>query len=119
MKKTFLIAGAVLLLPALALAQELSLGLEIIGSTGLGTADPKIAIINLIRVLMGFLGIIAVAIILLGGFKWMTAQGDDKKIEAAKKLITAGLTGLVIVLAAFLIANFVISTIGTQIQGAA
>lgn len=117
MKKTLLIAGAVLLLPALALAQELSLGLEIIGSTGLGTADPKIAIINLIRVLMGFLGIIAVAIILLGGFKWMTAQGDDTKIKAAKKLITAGLTGLVIVLAAFLIANFVISTIGTQIQG--
>lgn len=119
MKKTLLIAGW-LLLPAMALAQDatLSLGLEIVGSTGLGTADPKIAIINLIRVLMGFLGIIAVAIILLGGFKWMTAAGDDTKIKAAKKLITAGLTGLVIVLAAFLIANFVISTIGGQIQGA-
>ena len=116
MKKTLLIASW-LLLPGLALAQELSLGLEIVGSTGLGTADPKIAIINLIRFLMGFLGIIAVAIILLGGFKWMTAQGADDKVKAAKKLITAGLTGLVIVLAAFLIANFVISTVGTQIQG--
>ncbi len=114
MKKTLLIASW-LLLPSLALAQDLSLGLEIVGSTGLGTADPKIAIINLIRILMGFLGIIAVAIILLGGFKWMTAQGADDKVKAAKKLITAGLTGLVIVLAAFLIANFVISTIGNQI----
>jgi len=32
---------------------------------------------------------------LLGGFKWMTSQGDDTKIKTAKKIITNGIIGLV------------------------
>lgn len=61
-----------------------------------------------IKTLLGFLGIVAVIMIMLGGFKWMTSQGDDKKVGDAKKLIYAGIIGLIIVIAAFAIATFVI-----------
>ncbi len=82
---------------------------------GLQSGDLVGTISNIIRVALGFLGIIAVIIILLGGFKWMTAGGNDDKVKDAKKLIFSGIIGLVIVLSAFAIANFVISTFITSL----
>jgi hypothetical protein len=73
----------------------------------LGNRDPREIAGSVINVIMGFLGIIAVVIILLGGFKWMTAGGDESKIEEAKKLMTAGVIGLVIILAAWGVTTFV------------
>src|SRR3989338_1947212 len=78
---------------------------------GLGNRDPREIAASVIRVILGFLGIIAVIIILLGGFKWMTAGGNEDKVGEAKKLIGAGVVGLVIILAAYAIATYVISTI--------
>ncbi len=80
-------------------------------SSGLGTADLKATIGNLIRVFLGFLGIIAVIIVLLGGFKWMTASGSDEKVAEAKRLLVAGIVGLAIILSAYAITTFVISSI--------
>ncbi|PIX62107.1 hypothetical protein CO057_02285 [Candidatus Uhrbacteria bacterium CG_4_9_14_0_2_um_filter_41_50] len=80
-------------------------------STGLGQADLKSTIGNLIRVFLGFLGIIAVVMVLLGGFKWMTASGNDEKVQDAKKLLVAGIVGLAIILSAYAITTFVISSI--------
>lgn len=80
-------------------------------STGLGQADLQTTIGQLIRVALGFLGVVAVVIILLGGFKWMTAGGNDEKVGEAKRLIIAGIIGLAIILSAYAIASFVISSI--------
>jgi hypothetical protein len=55
---------------------------------------------------------------LLGGFKWMTAGGNEDKVGEAKKLITAGIIGLVIILAAFAIATFVLSQLLSATTGA-
>ncbi|MBI5369874.1 hypothetical protein HZA85_01635 [Candidatus Uhrbacteria bacterium] len=80
-------------------------------NAGLGNANLIDTISSIIRVALGFLGVIAVVIILLGGFKWMTSGGNDTKVGEAKKLIFAGIIGLVIVLSAYAIANFVIGQI--------
>ncbi|MBU4314973.1 hypothetical protein KJ673_01050 [Patescibacteria group bacterium] len=82
-------------------------------STGLGQADLKSTIGNLIRVFLGFLGVIAVVIVLLGGFKWMTASGNEDKVSDAKKMLIAGIIGLAIILAAYAITSFVIESILT------
>lgn len=82
-------------------------------STGLGQADLKTTIGQLIKVALGFLGVIAVVIILLGGFKWMTAGGNDDKVGEAKRLIIAGIIGLAIILSAYAIASFVITSVVT------
>lgn len=80
---------------------------------GLGNKDPRAIVSNVIRYILGFLGIVAVIIILLGGFKWMTAGGNEEKVGEARKLIVSGIIGLVIILAAFGIATFVISSLLT------
>ena len=79
--------------------------------TGLGVKDPREIAANVINIILGFLGIIAVVLILIGGFMWMTAAGNDDKVATAKKIMTAGIIGLVIVLAAFGIAKFVIQAL--------
>lgn len=84
---------------------------------GLGSEDPRNIAAGVINAILGFLGIIAVVIILLGGFKWMTAGGNEDKVDEAKKLIKSGIIGLVIILAAWGIASFVISSLLSATTG--
>ena len=77
-------------------------------STGLGDANIKTTIGNLINVALGFLGIIAVVIILWGGFTWMTAGGSEDKVKDAQQIIAYGAIGLAIILSAWALTNFVI-----------
>lgn len=67
--------------------------------------------------LFGFLGILAVLVILYGGFKWMTAGGDDDKVGEAKKLIINGIIGLIIILSAYAIATFVFNEVQNSLLG--
>ena len=92
-------------------AVELEVGLEYGAQTGLGTQDIRVTIANIIRVFLGLLGIVAVALIIYGGYLYMTAAGMPEKIDRAKKLLTGALIGLVIILSAFAIASFILSTL--------
>ena len=80
------------------------------GSEGLvlGKRDPRAIATQIINIALTLLGIVAVIIVLLGGFKWMTAGGNEDKVGEAKKILGAGVIGLVIVLAAWGIARFVL-----------
>lgn len=103
-------------LPVLVSAQsDLDLGLENAAGIGLGQRDLKDSINSIIQLILSFLGILAVIIILWGGFIWMTAAGDETKVEKAKKLIISGIVGIVIILSAYIIANFVITQVGGQL----
>ena len=82
-------------------------------TTGLGTADLEGTIGALIKTVIRFLGIVAVIIVLYGGFKWMTASGNDEKVAEAKRILIAGLIGLAIVLTALAITQFAFSQILT------
>lgn len=113
-------AGA-LALPAAALAaDELNandLGVNAIQSTiKLGSGDIRQTAARIINVALGFLGIVAVVIVLLGGFKWMIAGGSEEKTGEAKKLIVSGIIGLAIILSAWAITSFVISRLVTATQ---
>lgn len=79
--------------------------------TGLGQADLQQTIASLIRVGLTFLGVIAVVIMLYGGFKWMTAGGTEERVTEAKRLMIAGVIGLGIILSAYAISSFVINAI--------
>ena len=84
-------------------------------ATGLGAKDPRAVAAQVINIILGFLGIVAVVIILLGGFKWMTAGGNEDKVGEARKLITAGIIGLIIILTSFAIASFVLTQLSAAV----
>ncbi|PIZ46179.1 hypothetical protein COY32_03815 [candidate division WWE3 bacterium CG_4_10_14_0_2_um_filter_41_14] len=49
------------------------------------------------------------AFILMGGFSYVTAQDDAEKAEGARKTITNGVIGLIIIASAFIIWKLVVS----------
>ncbi len=106
------IVMAALLLPALPVSSAdtttLNFGLYYGEETGLGDEDIRDTISRIINVALGLLGIVAVVIILAGGFKWMTAGGNEEKVTEARKLIFSGIIGLAIILSAYAIARFVL-----------
>lgn len=79
-------------------------------SLGLGTADLKNTVINILNWVLGILALVAVIMIIMGGFQWLTAAGNEEKIEKAKKVISAAVIGLIIVLLAWAIVIFVAGT---------
>lgn len=79
---------------------------------GLGTADLESTVIKIVQWVLAFLSLIAVIMILIGGFQWMTAGGNEEKVASAKKVISAAVIGLIIILLAWAIVIFVISQTG-------
>ncbi|MEI7620710.1 MAG: hypothetical protein WCJ57_04050 [Candidatus Falkowbacteria bacterium] len=103
-----LTVGGILIAGARAHALDVGVA-EISEQIQLGTEDPRKIVARIINTAMMFLGIIAVVIILLGGFKWMTAAGNEDKVGEAKQLMGSGVIGLVIILASWGIASFVLN----------
>lgn len=64
---------------------------------------------NVINVILGLLGVAAVVVIILGGFTFMTSQGDAGKVMKGRNTILWGVVGLVVALLAFAIVNFVLN----------
>jgi hypothetical protein len=89
--------------------QAPDLGLEYPATAGLTNADPRILAANIIRAAMGLLGVVALVIILIAGLEWMTAGGNDEKVSAAKQWLKAGVIGLIIIVSAYSITNFVVT----------
>jgi hypothetical protein len=48
------------------------------------------------------------------GYLWMTARGNEQRLEKAKDTLTAAIIGLIIIAAAYAISYFVMSKISTQ-----
>lgn len=73
--------------------------------------DPRVIAARIVRAALGFLGIVALIIVLYGGFVWMTSGGNEEKIATAKKILINGVIGLIIILSAFGITQWVLNTL--------
>jgi len=93
------------------LAADVEIGLEYGESTGLSDTDPRTMVANIIKIALAFLGIIALILIIYGGFLWMTAAGNEERIETAKKVLISAIIGLIIILSAFGITAFLLNSI--------
>jgi hypothetical protein len=78
--------------------------------------DPRLIAASLIQIILSFLGLLAVVLIIWAGFKWMTAQGNEENVKDAQKILKAAVIGLIIILAAWGIANFAISQLTSAVN---
>ncbi len=76
---------------------------------GLGTADLKQTVINIVNWVLGLLGLIAV-IMIIASVTIIAAQGGSEAADRAKKSLTAAIVGLIVVLLAWAIVIFVVGT---------
>ena len=62
---------------------------------------------RILNAFFGLLGIIFVVLFVYAGYMYMTAQGEEQKIDKAKKTMSSAVIGLIIVLMSYAIARFV------------
>ena len=99
-----------LILPDFVSAQS-NLGLGSLESTNLGNRSIPELIVRIIQVALSLLGILALLVVLYGGYAWMTSGGSEEKVTTAKKILLNGVIGLIIILAALSIVTFLITKI--------
>jgi len=66
---------------------------------------------NFISVILGVVGIIFLVLAVYAGVMYMTAGGDPGKVKKAKEILTQSLIGLIIIVAAYALTEFVIDRI--------
>ena len=91
-------------------ACKLQGGVAQVGGTT-NTTDLPTFIKNIINVLLFIAGAVAVIMIILGAIRYITSNGDQAGIKAAKDTIMYSIVGLVVAILAFAIVQFVVDKI--------
>lgn len=86
-------------------------GINDVNPGGGTTTDLNDMIKSVLNWVFGIIGIVAVIMIIMGGFNMMISSGDPGKVKKGKDTILYGIIGLVIAILAFAIVNFVINGI--------
>jgi cbb3-type cytochrome oxidase subunit 3 len=77
-------------------------------------ASPSAVAGTVLQSVLSFVGILFLGLMLYAGFLWMTAGGNEEKVDQAKKIILAAVVGLIIISAAYAITQFVGQSITTS-----
>ena len=86
-------------------------GQNILRNTQLGQNDPVVIVAGIINWILGLLGLVAVVLIIYGGFIWMFSRGNEEDIKKAKDIIVGAVIGLFIILASYGIASYVFNNL--------
>ena len=99
-----------LLVPATHVYAQADLSQDIAGKSGYGSATASTlseTVGKIIKAVLGLLGIVFLALTVYAGVLWMTAAGEEAKIEKAVGILKASVIGLIIIIAAYSITYFV------------
>jgi hypothetical protein len=64
---------------------------------------------TVINILLYILGMVAVVMIVIGGIRYTTSNGDSSAIKSAKDTILYSVIGLIVAILSYTIVNFVVS----------
>jgi hypothetical protein len=85
---------------------------KIATATG-GQGSFRQLVLTILNFFLGFLGLLAVVMIIYGGILYVSAAGAQEKIDKGKKIIMYAIVGIVIILLSFAIVNTVLGGAGT------
>ncbi|MBQ3429897.1 hypothetical protein IJG21_00540 [Candidatus Saccharibacteria bacterium] len=107
------IAGVAAVLPGRAVYAGIQDGADVTKEGNeLGQAgDLETTVKNVINIILYVIGIVAVVMMIFGGFQYITSAGDAAKVTKAKNTILYGVVGLVIAILAYAIVNYVLGSL--------
>jgi len=70
---------------------------------------------DIINVILTLVGIIFVIFIIYAGYLWMTASGNEQKVDKSKEILKQSIIGLIVVLGSYAISYFVIQIFNPQL----
>lgn len=115
----YLLLGSLVSLPVTAQAFDLNFdpGGVLYTKSKLGNQNPGYIAFTLVNFSLVFLGSITVIMIIIAGFMWIFAGGEEEKITKAKDLLKGAVLGLVIVMSSYGLAAFVFGLIQAAVTG--
>jgi len=78
-----------------------------VAPTGVRTEDLSTRVGSIIQGAFRLVGLAFLVLMVYGGFRWMTARGNEADVEKAKETIIAAIIGLMIVVGAYALTNFI------------
>ncbi len=102
--------------PHLTHAYSINDGWNAVGSvaatnTGSSSVSLSAFILNVLKVALGLVGIIAVAAVIYGGFTYITSFGNEDRAKTAKQIILYAIIGLIIIGGAAIVVNLLITEV--------
>lgn len=70
---------------------------------------------NVVNAILGIVGVVFFVLMIYAGLLWMMAQGNEEQITKAKNIFVTSVIGLVIIVGAYYILDFVINAIYTSL----
>jgi len=89
---------------------------EVTGSS-LSSTPIQYVVVDIVRRVLMFLGLVTVIIIIYAGYLWLTAGGNADQVNKAKKYLINAVIGVVIVLGAFVFTRLVVTMVGGNTFG--
>lgn len=89
-------------------AECIKQGTDSVDSQSGGGTSLEDNIKTIVNVLLFLLGAIAVIMIIIGGIRYATSNGDAGQVKSAKDVILYAVIGLVVAILAYAIVNFVV-----------
>jgi len=68
-----------------------------------------------INYIFGVVGVIFLTIILVGGYLWMTAGGNEEKVAKAKGFVINGVNGMIVIFLAYALVYVMLASLGGAI----
>jgi hypothetical protein len=125
-KKNIFFLGAFVMMSSLCItyvgASPLQQGLEEFGAAEPGLVIDSNLVIYVSTIFRWFLGLIGTVLFLLlayGGLVYMTAGGNESDTKKAVGIISNAIIGIIILFAAWLVSDYVVSAILAVAEGAA
>ena len=78
--------------------------------------DPRVTAAIAVRYFLSLLGTILLILIVMSGYWYFTARGDDEKITRAQTTIKQALMGMVLILTAYAIATYTINSLSSTLK---
>ena len=70
-------------------------------------ASTSIVVGTVIQIVIGLLGLIFIILIIIAGFKWMMANGNEEEVKKSLRIIKESIIGLIIILSAWSLWTFI------------
>ncbi|MBD3270434.1 hypothetical protein GF376_02820 [Candidatus Peregrinibacteria bacterium] len=79
-----------------------------ISSATQGQGSARLLLLDIVNYFLGFLGLVAVLMVIYGGILVLTSAGDPEKAGKGKKILLFAVIGIVIILLSFAFVNTVL-----------
>ncbi len=102
--------GSLLLTCGLALLPLTAFADDVVLTNPLGITDARLLVIRILRYSLGLLGIIALIMVIYGGFLMLTSGGNADMVKRAKSTLIWAAAGIAIILGSWTILSYIFTT---------